>query len=37
VADLDDAIEWAQQMPVQDGQTVEVRAALSGLPWQREL
>lgn len=37
VADLDDAIEWAQRMPVHDGQTVEVRAALSGLPWQREL
>jgi hypothetical protein len=37
VAGLDDAVEWAQRMPVRDGQTVEVRAALSGLPWQREL
>jgi hypothetical protein len=37
VAGLDDALEWAQRMPVHDGQTVEVRAALSGLPWQREL
>lgn len=37
VASLDDALEWAQRMPVHDGQTVEVRAALSGLAWQREL
>jgi hypothetical protein len=37
VAGLDDALDWAQRMPVNDGQTVEVRAALSGLPWQREL
>jgi hypothetical protein len=37
VTGLDDALDWAQRMPVHDGQTVEVRAALSGLPWQREL
>jgi hypothetical protein len=37
VTGLDDALDWAQRMPVHDGQTVEIRAALSGLPWQREL
>jgi hypothetical protein len=37
VAGLDDALDWAQRMPVHDGQIVEVRAALSGLPWHREL
>jgi hypothetical protein len=37
VTGLDDALDWAQRMPVHDGQTVEVRAALSGLPWHREL
>jgi hypothetical protein len=37
VDDLDAALGWAQRMPVHPGQTVEVRAALSGLPWQRAL
>jgi hypothetical protein len=37
VPDLDAAMDWARRMPAHDGQTVEVRAALAGLPWQREL
>jgi hypothetical protein len=37
VADLDEAMDWARRMPSHDGQTVEVRAALTGLPWMREL
>jgi hypothetical protein len=37
VASLDEAMDWAQRMPAHDGQVIEVRAALSGLPWQREL
>jgi hypothetical protein len=37
VDDLDAALDWAQRMPAHPGQTVEVRAALSGLPWQRAL
>lgn len=37
VEDLDAAIDWAQRMPASPGQTVEVRAALSGMPWQRVL
>ena len=37
VDDLDAALDWAQRMPVHPGQTIEVRAALSGLPWQRAL
>ncbi len=37
VDDLDAALDWAQRMPTHPGQTVEVRAALSGLPWQRAL
>lgn len=37
VADLDEAMDWARRMPAHDGQTVEVRAALTGLPWMREL
>jgi len=37
VEDLDDALDWAARMPAHPGQTVEVRAALSGLPWQRVL
>ena len=37
VEDLDAALDWAQRMPAHPGQTVEVRAALSGLPWQRAL
>jgi len=35
--DLDEAMDWARRMPARDGQTVEVRAALTGLPWMREL
>jgi len=37
VPDLDAALDWARRMPVRDGQTVEVRAALTGIPWQRVL
>jgi hypothetical protein len=37
VPDLDTAMDWARRMPGREGQTVEVRAALTGLPWQREL
>jgi len=37
VDDLDAALDWARRMPVHPGQTIEVRAALSGLPWQRVL
>jgi hypothetical protein len=37
VPDLDAAIEWATRMPVVTGGTVEVRAALSGMAWQRVL
>jgi hypothetical protein len=37
VEDLDAALDWAQRMPAHPGQTIEVRAALSGLPWQRAL
>ncbi len=37
VEDLDAALDWARRMPAGDGQTVEVRAALDGLPWQRAL
>jgi hypothetical protein len=37
VEDLDAALDWAQRMPFHPGQTIEVRAALSGLPWQRAL
>ena len=37
VDDLDAAIDWARRMPVNEGMTVEVRAAASGLPWQRAL
>jgi hypothetical protein len=36
VPDLDAALEWAARMPV-DGATIEVRAAMSGMPWQRML
>lgn len=35
--DLDGALDWARRMPVQDGQTVEVRAAMTGMPWQKAL
>jgi hypothetical protein len=34
VDDLDTAIDWARRMPVNEGMTIEVRAAASGLPWQ---
>ena len=37
VDDLDAALDWARRMPMYPGQTIEVRAALSGLPWQRVL
>jgi len=37
VDDLDAALDWARRMPMHPGQTVEVRAELSGLPWQRVL
>jgi hypothetical protein len=37
VPDLDDALDWARRMPVREGQTVEVRAALTGMAWQRVL
>ena len=37
VPDLDAALDWARRMPEGSGVTVEVRAALSGLPWQRVL
>ena len=37
VPDLDAALDWARRMPVHDGQTIEVRAALTGIPWQKVL
>ena len=37
VPDLDAALEWATRMPAVNGGTVEVRAAISGMPWQRVL
>jgi hypothetical protein len=37
VPDLDAALDWARRMPVRDGQTVEVRAAVTGIPWQKVL
>ena len=37
VPDLDAALDWARRMPVRDGQTVEVRAAMTGMAWQRVL
>src|SRR5579863_6517820 len=37
VPDLDGALDWARRMPVHDGQTVEVRAAMTGMAWQRVL
>ena len=37
VPDLDAALDWARRMPVHDGQTVEVRAAMTGMAWQRVL
>jgi len=37
VDDLDAALDWARRMPTHPGQTIEVRAAATGLPWQRVL
>jgi hypothetical protein len=37
VQDLDAALDWARRMPANEGMTIEVRAAASGLPWQRAL
>jgi len=37
VPDLDAALEWAARMPAVNGGTVEVRAAISGMAWQRVL
>jgi len=37
VDDLDAALDWAHRMPPHPGQTIEVRAAATGLPWQRDL
>jgi hypothetical protein len=37
VDDLDAALDWARRMPAHPGQTIEVRAAATGLPWQRVL
>ncbi len=37
VPDLDAALDWAQRMPAHEGQTIEVRAALTGMPWQKAL
>jgi hypothetical protein len=37
VPGLDAALDWAKRMPVHEGQTVEVRAALTGMAWQRVL
>jgi hypothetical protein len=37
VDDLDTALDWARRMPAGEGMTIEVRAALTGLPWQRVL
>ena len=37
VPDLDAALDWAARMPAVNGGTVEVRAAISGMPWQQAL
>jgi hypothetical protein len=37
VPDLDAALEWATRMPAVSGGTVEVRAAISGMAWQKVL
>lgn len=37
VDDLDAALDWAKRMPAHPGQTIEVRAVATGLPWQRVL
>jgi hypothetical protein len=37
VPDLDAALDWAARMPAVSGGTVEVRAAISGMAWQKVL
>ena len=37
VPDLDAALDWAARMPAVNGGTVEVRAAISGMAWQKVL
>ena len=37
VPDLDAALDWARRMPGRDGQTIEVRAAMTGMSWQQAL
>ena len=37
VPDLDSALDWAARMPAVNGGTVEVRAAMTGMPWQKIL
>ena len=37
VPDLDAALDWAARMPAVNGGTVEVRAAVSGMAWQKVL
>ena len=37
VPDLDAALEWATRMPAVNGGTIEVRAAVSGMAWQKVL
>lgn len=37
VPDLDAALEWASRMPAARVGTIEVRAAMSGMAWQRVL
>ena len=37
VPDLDAALEWASRMPAASVGTIEVRAAMSGMAWQRRL
>ena len=37
VDNLDAALDWAKRMPAHPGQTIEVRAVATGLPWQRIL
>ncbi len=37
VPDLDAALDWAARMPAASGGTVEVRAAISGMAWQKAL
>jgi hypothetical protein len=37
VPDLDTALDWATRMPAVNGGTVEVRAAMTGMPWQKIL